>query len=120
MAEARKTNEEGDNMFDGGKSDQVLNRVSGRAPVIEALQNDINILSGLDSIEPTGQIQLGDVIETNQGNFFAAVAADEFTIDGKKYRGISTDSPLFRALLGKQNGDTVTVNDNVFELINSY
>lgn len=120
MTAAEKANDESENMFDDGKSGQVLNRVEARASVVEALQRDINVLNGLDSIEANPEIQLGDVIETDQGNFFVAVAADEFTVDGKSYHGISTDSPLFRALLGKKNGDVVTVNDRNFTLKNSF
>ena len=117
---AGKSAEEGENMFDDGKPGQVLNRVEARSSVVEALQRDINILSGLHSIEPNEEIQLGDVIETDQGNFFVAVAADEFTVDGKSYHGISTESPLFKSLLGKRNGDSVSVNDQTFTLQNSY
>ena len=120
VAAAEKTNEAGDSQFQGGKTGQVLNRVEARASVVEALQKDINILSGLDSVEPTPEIQLGDVIETNLGNFFVAVPADEFAIAGVKYRGISVDSPLFQALRGKKNGDKVIVNNNSFILQNSY
>jgi transcription elongation GreA/GreB family factor len=120
MAEAEDTNENEQNMFEDGKVDQSINRVEARASVVEALQRDIDTLSNIDEIEPTEQIQLGDIIETDQGNFFVGAASDEFEVDGKKYRGISTDSPLFRALLGKQNGDTVEVNGNKFTLNNSY
>ena len=120
VAAAEQANENGDGQFQGGKTGQTLNRVEARASVVESLQKDINVLSGLDSIEPTGEIQLGDVIETDQGNFFVAVAADEFSVNGKTYRGISTDSPLFQALKGKKDGDTVAINDNEFSLISSY
>lgn len=117
---AEKSNEAGDNMFEGGKPAQVLDRVEARSSVVEALQQDINLLNGLDSIEPNEEIQLGDLIETDKGNFFVAVAADEFTVNGTVYRGISTDSPLFRALAGKRNGDTVMVSGHTFTLKNSY
>jgi len=120
MAEAEDTNENEQNMYEDGKVDQSINRVEARASVVEALQHDINVLANLEEIEPTEQIQLGDIIETDQGNFFVGAASDEFEVEGKKYRGISTDSPLFRALLGKQNGDTVEVNGNTFTLNNSY
>lgn len=120
MDEAEDTNESEHNMFEDGKVDQSMNRVEARASVVEALQHDINVLSNIDEIEPTEQIQLGDVVETDRGNFFVGAASDEFEVNGKKYRGISTKSPLFRALLGKQNGDTVEVNDTKFKLISSY
>lgn len=120
VAGAEKSSAGGDGQFHGGKSGQAFNRVEARASVVEALQRDINTLSGLDSIEPTVEVQLGDVIETDRGNFFVAVAADEFTVRGKTYRGISTESPLFKALKGKKNGEVVTLNDNKFTLMNSY
>ncbi len=120
VAGAEQASENGDGQFQGGKTGQALNRVEARASVVEALQRDINVLSGLDSIEPTGEIQLGDVVETDKGNFFVAVPADEFTVGGKSYRGISTESPLFKALKGKKDGDAVAINENSFRLISSY
>lgn len=120
VAGAEKVSEGGDGQFQGGKTGQVLNRVEARASVVEALQRDIDILSGLDSIKPTEEIQLGDVIETDKGNFFVAVPADEFTVGGKSYRGISTESPLFQALKGKKDGDSVILNENKFTLTSSY
>lgn len=118
--EAADTNENEQNMFEDGKVDQAYNRVEARASTIEALQHDINVLSNIDDIEPNEEIQLGDIIETDRGNFFVGAASDEFEVDGKKYRGISTDSPLFRALLGKHDGDTVDVNGTSYTLQSSY
>jgi transcription elongation GreA/GreB family factor len=115
-----KNSAEGGSQAQSSGTGEVLERVEARSSVVEALQNDINILSGLDSIQPTPEIQLGDVVETDKGNFFVAVPADEFEIAGVKYRGISVDSPLFQALLGKKNGDTAIVNNNRFTLQNSY
>lgn len=59
-------------------------------------------MSGLDSIEPTEEVQLGDVIETDRGDFLLAVAANEFRATGKYYRGIFTGSPLFQVLKEKK------------------
>ena len=120
MAEAAEVNENEENLYEDGKVDQSFNRVEARASVIEALQHDISVLSNIDNIEPTEEIQLGDIIETNQGTFFVGAASDEFEVHGKKYRGISTESPLYRALLGKHNGDSVEVNGTKFTLHNSY
>lgn len=120
MNAAETNSEDEDHMFDGGKTGQVLNRVEARSSVVEALQRDIDILSGIESIVPTEEIQLGDVIETDKGHFFVAVAADEFVVEGITYRGISVDSPLYKALRGKKNGDTITINENSFVLKNSY
>jgi transcription elongation GreA/GreB family factor len=120
LQEAETTNDDTQNMFEDGKVDQSINRVEARASVVEALQHDINVLSNIEEIEPTEEIQLGDIIETNHGNFFVGAASDEFEVNGKKYRGISLDSPLYKALRGKHNGDSVDVNGTTFTLQNSY
>jgi transcription elongation GreA/GreB family factor len=120
LQEAETTNDDTQNMFEDGKVDQSINRVEARASVVEALQHDINVLANIEEIEPTEEIQLGDIIETDRGNFFVGAASDEFEVNGKKYRGISLDSPLYLALKGKRNGDSVEVNGNSFTLENSY
>ena len=120
LASAEKNNEEEDGMFDSGKTGQSLNRVESRASVVEALQRDIDLLNGLDSIEPNDRLQLGDVIETDKGNFFVAVPEEEFTIDGVSFRGISTESPLFQALADTKTGESAEVNGTSFRLRNSY
>ena len=118
--EAREEQEHHTNMFEDGKIDQARNRITARSSVADALVNDIRILKGIDSIEPTEEIQLGDVIHTDHGKFFVAVASEPFTIEGMDYQGISTESPLFKALLGKHNGDRGSVNDNEYTLKKSF
>ncbi|MBC6992790.1 hypothetical protein QWY85_15305 [Neolewinella lacunae] len=120
LATAEKEGEDEDSLFDGGKSDQAMNRVNSRASVVEALQMEIDLLNGLDSITANPEVQVGDIVETDRGNFFVAVAADEFSIGGKSYRGISAASPLFQALLGKKAGDKVRVNDTEYTLLRSF
>ena len=120
MDEAENTNDNVQNMFEDGKVDQSMNRVEARSSVVEALQHDINVLSNLEDIEPTEEIQLGDIIETDQGNFFVGAASDHFEVNGKTYRGISVESPLYLALRGKHNGDSVDVNGTTFTLKNSF
>ncbi len=120
MSGAKKESEADGGMLNDGKKDQAMNRIEARASTIDALQRDINVLNGLGSIDANEEIQLGDVIKTDKGNFFVAVAADEFDINGTAYRGISTDSPLFKKLQGKTDGDNVEVNGNIFQLISSF
>lgn len=120
LEEAEETNDAHESLFEGGKVDQSLHRVEARSSAVEALQREIDLLNGLDSIEANENIQLGDVIFTDRGTFFVAVPEEAFTIDGVTLRGISTASPLFRALAGKSDGDVVEVNGSKFTLISSY
>jgi transcription elongation GreA/GreB family factor len=120
LESAEESNEDQDHVFDDGNVGQSLDRVAARSSVVEALQNDITLLRGIESIVPTEEVQLGDIIETDRGNFFVAVPAGDFVVDGVHYHGISASSPLFQALKGKHNGDKVVVNGNIFVLKNSY
>lgn len=120
QAESREEIENEENLFETGKTDQAYNRVEARARVLDALVEELAVLKGLETIEPNEQIQMGDVIETDRGKFFVAVPADEFTVGGETYRGISAKSPLFRALMGKRNGESVSVNDVEYTLKASY
>lgn len=118
--EAQATMDDTENYYEDGKIDQARNRITARSTVADALAREIGILKGIDSIEPTEEIQLGDVVHTNMGKFFVAVASDPVEIEGETYTGISTESPLFQALLGKHNGDAITVNGNTFTLQKSF
>jgi hypothetical protein len=62
LSGAEKSSESWDVVFHGGETGEALNRVEAHAFVVEALQRNTNILSGLDSIETTEEVQLGDVI----------------------------------------------------------
>ncbi|MEM7574486.1 MAG: hypothetical protein AAF433_16400 [Bacteroidota bacterium] len=117
---AEEVGEGEEDLYERGKIDQAMNRVEAKAQTLESLQEQVDLLANLDQIEPTEEIQLGDIIETNMGNFFVGVPAMEFTIEGKQYRGISTDSPLYHALQGKHQGDKVEVNGHSYDLIHSY
>ena len=118
--EAKAAQESLTNTYEEGKIDQARNRITARSKVADALAEEIAVLKGIGTITPTEEIQLGDVIHTDHGKFFVAVASEELTHNGDTYQGISTASPLFQALLGKHDGDTVTVNGKEWKLKKSF
>jgi len=48
----------------------------------------------------------GAVVVTSENTFLISASIEEFVVNGKKYIGISTESPLFQAMKGKHKGDT--------------
>ena len=117
LAMAEEVNDNDEGLYEKGKVDQSINRLRATSKVTDSLEVEIKILQGIiDHVDATEEIQLGDVLHTNQGNFFVAVPAEEFEVNGTTYRGISTDSPLYLALRGKHAGDTVRVNENDFTI----
>ena len=64
----------------------------------------------------TDTVQPGAVIKFNNRRFVVCVSTTRFDVDGKTYMGISTQSPIYLAMLGLQAGDVFTHNGAEFEV----
>lgn len=56
-------------------------------------------------------IGLGSLVQTDKGFFYIAVSLGEINFDEKKVFVISTESPLGKALLGKKEGEEISLNN---------
>jgi transcription elongation GreA/GreB family factor len=65
-------------------------------------------------------VQLGAVAETNSGNFFLLVNGGDVVVNEKKFVVISLSSPLGKLLLGRANGDALTLNNRTITISNVY
>lgn len=70
----------------------------------------INAGKKYDSVQP------GCVVYTNQGNYFIAITAGEFEIEGVKYLTISLASPLGKELHKRKTGDTFSFRNKQFTI----
>lgn len=59
---------------------------------------------------------LGAVVVTDKATFFVCVSIEGFTVDGERYLGISTDSPLFNAMQGKRKGETFSCRGKTYQI----
>lgn len=116
LLEASHDHDEPHNPIEDGKVDQVTRRVELRSGAVESLAADVDTLKAMNYSQPFSEVKLGAVIETDQGNFLVAVPANEFEALGKSYKGISTLSPLFKALEGKGEGDSAEVEGTTFRI----
>jgi transcription elongation GreA/GreB family factor len=93
---------------------------TGRAMVqleIEKIMAQLNILRQarhvIDQTPPFfvhSSVQLGSVVYASTGYFYLLYSGGEVVVDGKKIVSISPASPMAKAILGKHEGDEVTVN----------
>jgi len=60
--------------------------------------------------ELVDEITEGNVVFTDKVNFVIGLAFKDFEWENKKFVGISTDAPIFEALVGKREGDKVDFN----------
>lgn len=60
--------------------------------------------------ELVDEITEGNVVFTNKLNFVIGLSFKDFEWENKKFVGISTEAPIFGALVGKREGDKVEFN----------
>lgn len=56
------------------------------------------------------EITEGNVVLTDKVNFVIGLSFKDFEWENKKFVGISTQAPIFEALLGKRAGDKIEFN----------
>ncbi len=84
------------------------------APV-HAHHAKIDVIENTD-FSLTDTVQPGAVIKFNNRRFVVCVSTTRFEVDGKTYMGISTQSPIYLAMVGLQKGDVFTHNGTDFEV----
>ena len=74
---------------------------------VEQNQQKLNAIKNHKSTE---SVTLGSIVLTDQANYFIAIAADFYELEGKKYYCISPKSPIGVLLLGKKVRDQIEFN----------
>ena len=72
----------------------------------------INDLENFKELRPelVDEITEGNVVLTDKLNFVIGLSFKDFEWENKKFVGISTEAPIFSALVGKREGDKVEFN----------
>lgn len=70
----------------------------------------INAAKVYDSVQP------GCAVYTNRGNYFIAINAGEFDVEGKKFLTISLASPLGKELHKRKRGESFSFRNKVFKI----
>ncbi len=79
-----------------------------------------NLVLSIKSNLSTNSVSIGNIVITDQGNFYISIPAGKLTIDGIIYFAISAHSPMGKELLNKQVGDKLTLlqkNYSIKEII---
>ncbi len=96
--------------YETGRAMAQIERDKAAQQLDEALKLK-KVLSGLDSSIANSSIRLGSVVETSGANFYLAISAGKFLIDGKEFLIISPYSPIGKLLLNLKAGDTFRFNN---------
>lgn len=75
----------------------------------------VDMLENLD-FALTDTVQPGAVVFFDNRRFVVAVSTGRFELDGETYMGISTQSPIYKAMAGLQAGDMFTFHGKEIEI----
>jgi transcription elongation GreA/GreB family factor len=96
--------------YETGRAMAQIERDKAAQQLEEALKLK-KVLSGLDSSIVNDSVRLGSVVETTISNFYLAISAGKFLIEGKEFLIVSPNSPIGKLLLNLKVGDAFQFND---------
>lgn len=83
---------------------------------INNLQRQLNETLNQQSIiqkitpEPSSKVQNGALVKTNKGLFYISVSLGEIVSENQKIMTVSVESPLVKAMFGKEMGEMFSIN----------
>lgn len=72
--------------------------------------NKLKVAMDRIPVSETNIIDNGSIVITNAGNFYLAISAGSFNVDGNTYTAISLASPIGQKMKGLSRGDIFEVN----------
>ena len=84
---------------------------------LSMVKEEFEKLNRIDPAVIAENAHLGALVMTNSMRFFVSVSIERFKSEGVEYFGISTQSPVYKAMEGKKAGETFEVNGNKFEIL---
>lgn len=70
----------------------------------------------INPVKSFNTIQAGSLVLTTQGNFYLAVSAGQFVVDGDTYFAISAASPIGAKMIGLKQGDKFQWNKRDYQI----
>jgi hypothetical protein len=80
----------------------------------------LSVLRRIVATKENLHIMLGSVVITNLEKFFISVSLGEITVDGEKFFAISAMSPLFKAMVGKKEGEEFSFREKKYKIETIY
>lgn len=77
----------------------------------------LKVLALIDPKEKHIKAQLGSLVETNQGNYYIAIAIGKVEVENKDFYVISPASPIGKSLMGSEKGSNFNFNAKDFVVL---
>lgn len=76
-----------------------------------------DVLARIDISKPATVAHLGTIVKTTNNTYFLSISAGKITLENKDYFAVSTDSPIGKLLLGKQETAEVLWNNTSIKIL---
>lgn len=86
---------------------------------VHITENQISFLKSIDFYafkEP----ELGAIVQTDKLNFILSIPTLTFEFEGKKYIGVSQESPFYTEVIHKKIGDKMKLGEKTFKITGIY
>ncbi len=92
------------------QTENMMREMRTESQSLDHLKAEINFLEDYKSFKNRDEVGPSCLVKTSIGNFVVAVPEHQFEVNDEKYTGISTKSPLYEALEGKTEGESIEFN----------
>jgi hypothetical protein len=87
---------------------------------LNELQKMSKVMEGIPTTLSVEKIKPGNIILTDQGNFYISIAAGKICVGDKNYFAISAVSPLGTLFMKAKNGDVVQMQGKSYRIEESF
>jgi hypothetical protein len=105
--------------FDSFRESMQIARDMHARQVAEGIDG-LALLKRISVVPLVDHVKLGAIVYTTLQNYFISASLGEIEHDGKHYMAISTMTPLYQSLAGKQKGDKFNFRDGEYKITNVF
>lgn len=98
------------------QTEQMLRETRVENESLDHLKQEINYLEDFQSFKENDKVGPSTIVKTDMANLVISVPQRTFEVDGEKFNGVSTKSPIYEALEGRTAGDKVDFNGQNIEI----
>lgn len=111
-------NEESYDNMDQANNATNITEINALNEALEFANKELVLLENLRTTEDQDRntAVLGAIVVTNHQTFFVSVSIEKFAVEGNMYVGISTSSPIFKAMRGMRKGETFSFKGVVYKI----
>lgn len=99
------------------QTENMMREMQNESSSLDHLKTEIDYLEDYRSFGAREVVGPSTIVKTNSANYVVSVPENVFNAAGEWFHGVSTQSPIYQALLGKAKGDTVTFNGQEIKVL---